>query len=225
MVKNNINQFLKLVIMKISFWFTSLVTLSMVSFNVSAQTNKKDFMTQSTGGKSLFIDVHHLGPGNVNADAVAKAHAKDLATEKKYGVNFLKYWVDEKEGVIMCLAEAKDSASIAKTHKEAHGLLPDHVYKVTDGEQAALKGNKNLFLDIHQLGAGNVTAKDVAAAHQKDLVVEKKYDVNFINYWVDEKNGVVMCLAEAKDSAAMVQTHKEAHGLIPQTVMKVKQSQ
>jgi hypothetical protein len=30
--------------------------------------------------------------------------------------------------------------------------------------------------------------------------VQPKYGVNFINYWVDEKNGVVMCLSEAADS-------------------------
>lgn len=211
--------------MKIKLWIIGLITFYLLSFCASAQTNKKDSTAHTSNGKSLFIDVHHLGAGNVNAEAVAKAHAKDLATEKKYGVHFIKYWVDEKDGTIMCLAEAKDSASIAQTHKEAHGLLPDRVYKVTDGQEAVLKGDKNLFLDVHQLGAGNVNAKDVAAAHQKDLEVEKKYGVNFINYWVNEKEGVVMCLAEAKDSAAMVQTHKEAHGLIPVRVMPVKQGQ
>jgi hypothetical protein len=31
-----------------------------------------------------------------------------------------------------------------------------------------------------------------------------------------------MCLAEAKDSAAPIKTHKEAHGLVPAAVFKVK---
>ena len=52
-----------------------------------------------------------------------------------------------------------------------------------------------------------------------------KYGVNLINYWVDEKNGTVMCLAQAPDSAALIKTHKEAHGLIPVSVMLVKQGQ
>ena len=75
---------------------------------------------------------------------------------------------------------------------------------------------------MHYFDAGKVTAKDVAAAHQKDLAVEKKYGVNFINYWVDEKEGVVMCLSQAKDSNAVIQTHKEAHGLLPAYVEQVK---
>ena len=173
--------------------------------------------------KQLFIDVHQLGPGNVTYEAAAGAHAKDLATQKKYNVQFIKYWVDEKRGVIFCLASASDSQSIRKTHAEAHGLVPDLCYPVTEGTEAALKGKKELFLDTHYFGAGKVSAKDVAGAHQKDLAIQHKHGVNFINYWVDEKNGIVMCLAEAKDSASLVEAHKEAHGLIPTTVVKVKE--
>jgi hypothetical protein len=78
---------------------------------------------------------------------------------------------------------------------------------------------------LHELGAGNVKASDVAAAHVKDLAVQKKYGVNLLNYWVNEKDGVVMCLAEAPDSGALINTHKEAHGLIANYVMEVKQGQ
>ena len=93
------------------------------------------------------------------------------------------------------------------------------------GQQEPLEGNNHLYLDVHELGAGMVKAKDVAAAHEKDLAVQKKYGVNLINYWVDEKAGVVMCLAQAPDSAALVRTHKEAHGLLPVRVKEVKQGQ
>ncbi|PWT77312.1 MAG: DUF4242 domain-containing protein [Bacteroidetes bacterium] len=73
------------------------------------------------------------------------------------------------------------------------------------------------------MGPGKVSAAAVAGAHEKDLAVQKKYGVNLIDYWVDEKAGIVMCLAQAKDSAALVNTHKEAHGLMPLTVEAVKQ--
>ncbi|PZR39125.1 MAG: DUF4242 domain-containing protein [Azospira oryzae] len=109
------------------------------------------------------------------------------------------------------------------THKEAHGLTPDAVHPVSEGLEAAIKSKGNLYFDIHYLGAGKVTAQAVADAHQKDLAVQGKYDVNFVNYWVDEKKGVVMCVAEAPDSSSMVNTHKEAHGLIPDEVHQVKQ--
>ena len=175
--------------------------------------------------KQLFIDVHNLGAGNVTYEAVAGAHAKDLVTEGKYDVDFIKYWVDSAKGTVYCLVSAYDTASVVKTHKEAHGLLPDHVYPVSAGLAAAAKGGQHLYLDFHQLGAGNVKASDVAAAHQKDLAVQKKYGVNLINYWVNEKEGVIMCLAEAPDADALISTHKEAHGLIPNYVKEVKQGQ
>ncbi|HEY4205319.1 MAG TPA: DUF4242 domain-containing protein [Puia sp.] len=179
-------------------------------------------MAQTT---NYYIDVHHLGAGKVTAAAVAEAHAKDLAVEKKYGVQFIKYWVDESAGTVYCLSSAADTSDIRKTHAEAHGLLPDEIYLVTPGKEAMIKGAKDLYLDVHELGAGNVKAADVAAAHQKDLAVQKKYGVNFINYWVDEKDGRVLCLSQAPDSTAVINTHKEAHGLLPAYVEKVKQGQ
>ena len=176
-------------------------------------------------GKQLFLDVHHIGPGKVTYADVAKAHAKDLATEGKYGVDFIKFWVDTANGTVYCLASAYDTASIIKTHAKAHGLLPDRVYSVTGGQEATARGVENLYLDLHEFGAGNVKANDVAAAHQKDLAVQKKYGVSFLNYWVDEKAGTVFCLAEAPDSNALIMTHKEAHGLIPKDVKEVQQGQ
>lgn len=199
--------------------------LSIISFHITAQTNRSDISVNKISGANLYIDVHQLEPGKVKYEDVAKAHAKDLAVEKKYGVNFIKYWVNEEKGQVYCLSSSVDTESIRKTHAEAHGLLPAHIYQVTDGTAAALKGYENLFLDIHYLGAGKVSAKDVAEAHKKDLAVQHKYGVNFINYWVDEKEGIVMCLSEAKDSTSVIQTHKEAHGLLPAAVMKVQQGQ
>jgi hypothetical protein len=172
---------------------------------------------------NYYIDVHHLGPGKVTAAAVADAHAKDLAIEKKYGVNFIKYWVDESAGNVYCLSSAPDTMDIRKTHAEAHGLLPDQIYLVTSGKEGMAKDGKDFYLDVHELGAGKVTAAAVADAHKKDLAVQSKYGVNFINYWVDEKDGRVVCLSQAPDSMAVINTHKEAHGLIPVSVEKVKQ--
>ena len=211
--------------MKILFAPVMFTTFSIFSIHLSAQPVRAGISVHKAARESLYIDVHQLEPGKVKYEDVAKAHAKDLAVEKKYGVNFIKYWVNEEKGLVYCLSSSLDTESIRKTHAEAHGLLPDHIYQVTNGQEAASNGQKNFFLDVHYSGAGNVTAKDVAAAHQKDLAVEGKYGVNFINYWVDEKQGVVMCLSEAKDSASVILTHKEAHGLMPAKVLKVKQGE
>jgi len=202
-----------------------LLISCIISADATAQTPKPGVQKDSVKTKHLFIDVHQLQPGKVKYADVAEAHKKDLATQDKYGVSFIKYWVDENKGLVYCLSSSADSASIAKTHAEAHGLVPSYVYDVTDGEADSLKINGTLFLDIHELGAGKVKAKDVAEAHKKDLAVQKKYGVRFINYWVDEEKGLVLCLSQAKDSASIVNTHRDAHGLLPQTVLKVKQGQ
>ena len=207
---------------------TLMITLCSVLFSCNSSTDKNSQNQPSTAetaeSKFLFLDVHNLEPGKVTFEGVADAHQKDLSTQGKYGVSFIKYWVDEKAGKVYCLAEAPDSASVCQTHKEAHGLVPDFVHRVSNGEEAAARGRGNYFLDIHRLG-GPVTAEAVADAHVKDLAVQGKRDVNFINYWVDQKTGVVACLSEAKDSLSVVETHREAHGLIPAEVHPVKQGQ
>ena len=209
--------------MKILTMTVLAITFSTAGFYLSAQTAK--LSSAGVGEvKHLFLDVHRLTPG-IKPEAVAQAHQKDLAVEKKYGADFIKYWVAPEEGLVFCLASASDSESLRKTHSEAHGLLPDNIYLVEEGTEAELTGKKNLFLDIHHLGAGKVSVKDVAAAHEKDLAVQSKYGANFINYWVNEKEGVVMCLVEAKDSTALIKTHKEAHGLLPDKIYRVSQGQ
>jgi len=207
--------------MKLHFVLTAFAATSLFSFNLSAQTGK----INKEPSKNIYIDVHHLGAGKVTAKDVEEAHKKDLAVQKKFGVSILKYWFDEAKGDVYCLSTSDNTESIRKTHAEAHGLLPGEFYKVTEGQEAVMKGKNNLYLDVHQLGEGKVTAADVAGAHQKDLAVQGKYGVNLINYWVDEKTGTVMCLAQAPDSTALINTHREAHGLIPLKVVKVKQGQ
>jgi hypothetical protein len=198
----------------------TFLLLTLTCFVLHAQT-----ATPATSKNNLYIDVHYLPAGKVNYADVAAAHEKDLAVQQKYNTHFFKYWVDESKGVVYCLSSAPDTASIQNTHREAHGLMPQTIYTVQGGSEAISKNDKFYFLDVHELGANAVKAADVEKAHQKDLAVQNKYGVNFINYWVDEKRGTVLCLSQASDASKVIQTHKEAHGLIPLTVTEVKQGQ
>lgn len=81
----------------------------------------------------LFMDVHSLD-GGVSAKDVADAHMKDLETQSQYGVDYKRYWVDERAGKIFCLVEAPDAETAARVHREAHGLVADEVYEVSEGE-------------------------------------------------------------------------------------------
>ena len=63
---------------------------------------------------------------------MAQAHQADLETQGKYGVNYLRYWVDEDAGRIFCLVEAEDADSANTVHREAHGLVADEIYPVSE---------------------------------------------------------------------------------------------
>ena len=80
---------------------------------------------------ALFMDVHNID-GGVSADDVAKAHQADLATQGAHGVEYKKYWVDEKAGKIFCLVEAPDADAANTVHREAHGLVADEIFEVSE---------------------------------------------------------------------------------------------
>ena len=80
----------------------------------------------------LFMDVHRDVPG-ANAQAVAQAHQKDLEVQAKYGVSYLRYWLDEGSGTIFCLCEAPNKEAAERVDREAHGLVANEIYEVTEG--------------------------------------------------------------------------------------------
>jgi len=79
------------------------------------------------------MDIHEKLPAGTKAKDVAGAHAADLKTQDRYGVKYLRYWVDEQAGKVFCLVDAPDADAAAKVHKEAHGLVADKIYPVSEG--------------------------------------------------------------------------------------------
>jgi hypothetical protein len=67
----------------------------------------------------LFMDMHNM-EGGVSAADVA-------------GVDYKHYWVDEKAGKIFCLVDAPSAEAAAQVHREAHGLVADEIFQVTEG--------------------------------------------------------------------------------------------
>jgi len=80
----------------------------------------------------LFIDVHQIADG-VAIDDVAKAHLADLQIQAAHDVQYLRYWVDEQGGRVFCLVEAPSAKAASDVHREAHGLVADHIYQVQEG--------------------------------------------------------------------------------------------
>ena len=81
---------------------------------------------------TLFMDAHSVEGGVTVAD-VAAAHQADLEMQGPYGVSYLRYWVDEAAGKIFCLVDAPDAEAAHTVHREAHGLVADEIYAVTEG--------------------------------------------------------------------------------------------
>ena len=79
-----------------------------------------------------------------------------------------------------------------------------------------------MFMDIHHHVEG-LTADAVAQAHQQDLEVENRHGVRYHRYWFDESSGKVFCLVEAPDAAAAAAVHREAHGLLADEIIPVRE--
>ena len=77
------------------------------------------------------------------------------------------------------------------------------------------------FMDVHDVPG--VKAADVAGAHEKDLVVQAQYGVDYKHYWVDEAAGKIFCLVDAPDMETAARVHREAHGLEAQSIYEVEQ--
>ncbi|MEA2646330.1 MAG: hypothetical protein QOE92_1413 [Chloroflexota bacterium] len=80
----------------------------------------------------LFMDVHDKVDG-LTAEAVAGAHKRDLEVQAKHGVDYKQYWFDEGSGKVFCLVEAPTAEAAIAVHREAHGLLADHITEVHEG--------------------------------------------------------------------------------------------
>ena len=80
----------------------------------------------------LYMDIHKHIPG-LTDEAATGAHAKDLETQKKHGVEYLKYWYDKESGGVFCLINAPSKEAAVAVHREGHGLVADEIIEVKEG--------------------------------------------------------------------------------------------
>jgi hypothetical protein len=75
-----------------------------------------------------YMDVHS-GMKGMTFQQLQEAHQKDLATEGRDGVHFIKAWADPKSGKIFCLSEGPSREAVMKVH-ERSGHATTEVYEV-----------------------------------------------------------------------------------------------
>jgi len=77
-------------------------------------------------------------------------------------------------------------------------------------------------MDVHDHVEG-LTADGVAHAHEADLKVQEKHGVEYLRYWFDEGTGKVFCLVNAPSKEAANAVHREAHGLVADSLIEVQE--
>jgi class 3 adenylate cyclase len=78
------------------------------------------------------------------------------------------------------------------------------------------------YMDRHELSG--VSAADVAADHLKDLEVQDRYGVKYINYWFDYEAQHAFCLATGPNQEAVEAVHAVSHGLVATEIIEVDES-
>jgi class 3 adenylate cyclase len=108
----------------------------------------------------LYMDIHNLDDGTT-AEDVAKAHAKDMETQRKYGVEYTKYWVNESGRKVFCLAHAPNAEAAEQVHREAHGMMPEKIIEVEpDVAEVFLGGTETDPAGAVLLPGGGADARD-----------------------------------------------------------------
>ena len=81
-----------------------------------------------------------------------------------------------------------------------------------------------LYMDVHK-GVEGLTAEAVAGAHKKDLEVQEKHGVKYLKDWFNTDDGSIFCLCEAPNKEAAEAVHREAHGLVADEIIEVKEGE
>jgi len=95
----------------------------------------------------MYIDIHDAP--DVTPDALARAHELDLHTQAQHGVNYMKYWLNKKQGKVFCLCTAPNAEAADAVHREAHGMTAARVMEVTPELAEAFMG----AAEINEAGA------------------------------------------------------------------------
>jgi hypothetical protein len=109
--------------------------ISKLDWHIATHVLYAQLKRATTGGPlvPLYMDVHQELRA-VTLEAIREAHLIDLALQQKHGVVFRKYWLDAESGHLFCLVEGPSKEAVYSVHYDAHKLLPNEIYAVTEGE-------------------------------------------------------------------------------------------
>jgi hypothetical protein len=86
----------------------------------------------------MYMDIHEV-PG-VTAEDVAKAHLEDVRIPANHGVEYLKYWLNQKQGKIYCLCTAPNAKAADAARPRGPRPRGARILKVTPDLAEAFMG-------------------------------------------------------------------------------------
>jgi len=107
----------------------------------------------------MYMDIHEIK--GATPEDVAKAHSADVEIQKKYGVEYHKYWMNESLGKVFCLCAAPNPDAAARVHREAHGMVAEKLIEVAPEVAESFLGGS----EINTAGAAIVPG---GSEHQRD---------------------------------------------------------
>jgi AraC-like DNA-binding protein len=79
-----------------------------------------------------------------------------------------------------------------------------------------------LYMDLHKIP--KITIAEAKKAHVADEVIQQKYGVKYLQFWVNEEAGNLFCLVEGPDRQTVETVHRLAHGHVACAVVEVDPS-
>jgi AraC-like DNA-binding protein len=79
-----------------------------------------------------------------------------------------------------------------------------------------------LYMDLHRIP--KITISEAKKAHVADELIQQKYGVKYLQFWVNELAGSLFCLVEGPDKKTVETVHRLAHGHVACAVVEVDPS-
>jgi len=141
------------------------------------------------------MDIHNVDSENFSVEDVVKAHMKDIAVQKKFGVVQIKYWVDTGNKKIFCLMKGPNKKACNAVHEESHGGTACNIIEVSDDEFNLFLGvgskNEN---DLAQTLSGGVDAgfRTLLMICAYDFTGKYKHYTHQIHKLIQKYNGAIV---------------------------------
>ena len=110
-------------------------------YSIAHRISKIYYINCQNSPMPLYMDIHVVDSEDFTVEEVVTAHMQDLAVQDRFGVEQIKYWVNEQQKTIFCLMKGPNKEACHLVHKESHGQTACNIIEVSDDEY-------NLYLGI-----------------------------------------------------------------------------